>query len=60
MDDKKILHAKGLYVTAPNELQWLDEVLPSSLGPTDVLLQTRTGSISIGSELPLILPVHEL
>jgi len=53
MDDKKILHAKGLYVTAPNELQWLDEVLPSSLGPTDVLLQTRTGSISIGSELPL-------
>ncbi len=46
----KSVHAKGLYITAANQLQWLDEVFPS-LGPHDVLVQTRTGSISIGSEL---------
>ncbi len=50
--DMKNLRAKSLYLTAAARLQWLDETLPA-LGPYDVLLQTRTGSISIGSELPL-------
>ncbi len=52
MRDIKALRAKSLYLTAPEQLQWLDEDLPP-LGPQEVLLQTCAGSISIGSEIPL-------
>ncbi len=46
------LRAQKLLLTSPKCLQWLPAVLPP-LGAHDVLVQTRTGAISIGSELPL-------
>lgn len=42
---------KSLFLTAPRQLAWISEELPS-IAPQDVLVQTRTGAISIGSELP--------
>src|SRR5947209_13308682 len=44
--------SQNLLLTAAKRLQWISEELPPS-GPQDVLVQTRTGAISIGSELPL-------
>lgn len=44
--------AERLYLTAPRSLAWITEDLPP-IGPHDVLVQTRAGAISIGSELPL-------
>lgn len=41
-----------LYLLAPKCLAWVPEDLPV-LGAHDVLVQTRAGAISIGSELPL-------
>ncbi len=41
-----------LCLTASRSLAWITEEL-QPLGPQDVLVQTRTGAISIGSELPL-------
>jgi alcohol dehydrogenase len=40
-----------LLLTDARHLEWIAEELPQ-LGPHDVLVQTRTGAISIGSELP--------
>src|SRR5205814_5841187 len=48
----KDLRAQKLLLTSPKCLQWIPAVLPP-LGAHDVLVQTRTGAISIGSELPL-------
>lgn len=48
----KNLTARSLLLAAPGHLHWADETLPP-LDPHDVLVQTRTGAISIGSELPL-------
>ncbi|GAC1482209.1 MAG: alcohol dehydrogenase catalytic domain-containing protein [Ktedonobacteraceae bacterium] len=44
--------AERLYLIAPEKLIWISEDLPP-VGPHDVLVQTRVGAISIGSELPL-------
>lgn len=41
-----------LFLMAPGYLAWLTEELPP-LGPQDVLVQTCTTAISIGSELPM-------
>ena len=41
-----------LCLIAPRSLAWITEELPP-VGPHDVLVQTRAGAISIGSELPL-------
>ena len=46
------LRARSLLLTAPKHLQWTAEALPP-LDAHAVLIQTRTGAISIGSELPL-------
>jgi len=46
------LKARSLLLASPGHLQWMAEVLPT-LDAHDVLVQTRTGAISIGSELPL-------
>lgn len=43
--------ARSLLLTAPQHLEWVSAELPP-LGAYDVLVQTRTGAISIGSELP--------
>jgi alcohol dehydrogenase len=48
----KDLRAQKLLLTSPKYLQWIPAVLPP-LGTHDVLVQTCTGAISIGSELPL-------
>jgi len=48
----KDLKAQKLLLTSPRHLQWFPVELPP-LGPHDVLVQTRTGAISIGSELPI-------
>ncbi|MHB8597924.1 MAG: zinc-dependent alcohol dehydrogenase [Ktedonobacteraceae bacterium] len=44
--------AECLCLTAPRSLAWITEELPP-VGPQEVLVQTRAGAISIGSELPL-------
>jgi len=44
-------YAQSLYLTAPQTLDWQDEVLPA-LGSHDVLLETLYGSVSLGTELP--------
>ena len=41
-----------LCLIAPRSLAWITEELPP-VAPHDVLVQTRAGAISIGSELPL-------
>src|SRR5947209_3618603 len=44
--------ARSLLLTAPGQLEWVAETL-LPLDSYDVLVETRTGAISIGSELPL-------
>jgi alcohol dehydrogenase len=46
------INAQSLYLTSPRQLQWITEEIPS-LRNHDVLVRTTTGTISIGSELPL-------
>jgi alcohol dehydrogenase len=46
------MHTHSLLLTAPGQLEWIFEDL-SPLQPHDVLIQTTTGAISIGSELPM-------
>jgi alcohol dehydrogenase len=46
------LSTQKLLLTAPRRLQWITEKLPP-LGAHEVLIQTRTGAMSIGSELPV-------
>jgi len=43
--------SRSLLVTGPRHLAWEERTLPS-LGAHDVLVETRAGAISIGSELP--------
>ncbi len=45
-------HAESLLLHGPRELRWTTEALPP-LGPDDVLIETRAGAISGGTELPL-------
>lgn len=42
---------RSLRLIAPQQLAWTSETLPP-LGPHDLLLETQTGAISIGTELP--------
>lgn len=46
--------ARSLLLTAPHTLEWVEETLPEPHGD-EVLVQTTSGAISIGSELPLYL-----
>ena len=46
--------AQLLLLQAPRQLAWVCEPLPD-LGPHDLLPHTRTGAISLGTELPLYL-----
>jgi alcohol dehydrogenase len=43
--------SSSLMLTVPRRLQWVREVLPEP-GPEDVLIQTTSGAISVGSEIP--------
>jgi alcohol dehydrogenase len=43
---------RSLLLHAPHQLVWETETLPP-LGPRDLLVRTRAGAISIGTELPL-------
>jgi alcohol dehydrogenase len=46
-----MLVSSSLLLTAPRTLQWTQEVLPDP-GPEDVAIQTTSGAISSGSEIP--------
>jgi len=46
------MRRQSLLLTAPRQLEWTSEDLPP-LQPHEILIQTNTGAISIGSELPL-------
>lgn len=52
--DNRYISARSLLLAAPQRLEWVSMVLPP-LGARDVLVQTRTGAISTGSELPYYL-----
>ncbi|MEM8529394.1 MAG: zinc-binding alcohol dehydrogenase [Chloroflexota bacterium] len=41
----------SLLLTAPRQITWFTEELPPP-GPQDILVRTRTGAISVGTELP--------
>ena len=43
--------SRSLQLLAPGQLAWVPETLPP-LGPHDLLLETQTRAISIGTELP--------
>ena len=45
------MQRRSLLLTAPKTLEWLTETLPP-LQPHEVLVQTTSGAISIGAELP--------
>jgi alcohol dehydrogenase len=45
------MHRRSLLLTAPRDLRWVSEPLPP-LGPDDILVATRSGAISLGTELP--------
>ncbi len=45
-------HCESLLLIAPEQLAWVAEDLPP-IGERDVLVETRAGAISIGTELPL-------
>lgn len=45
------MQRRSLLLIAPKQLQWITETLPP-LQPDEVLVQTTTGAISIGAELP--------
>ena len=46
------MHNNSLLLIAPKHLEWIAEEIPP-LQPDEVLIQTKAGAISIGSELPL-------
>ena len=46
------MHSQSLLLTAPGQLEWVMEDLPS-LQPHEVIIQTTMSAISIGSELPI-------
>src|SRR5437667_2721189 len=46
------MHRQSLLLTTPWQLEWVIEDLPL-LEPYKILIQTTTGAISIGSELPI-------
>jgi alcohol dehydrogenase len=48
------MEACSLLLTGPRQLEWVHETLPV-LKPDELLVQTTSGAISIGSELPIYL-----
>lgn len=46
------LRSRSLMLMAPERLEWAERDLPA-LGPVDLLVETRAGAISLGTELPL-------
>lgn len=46
------MHNHSLLLTAPKRLEWIAEEIPP-LQANEVLIQTTSGAISIGSELPI-------
>ena len=53
VDEERIaVRADSLLLLAPGQLEWIPEALPP-LDAHEVLIQTRIGAISIGTELPL-------
>src|SRR6266511_3793935 len=51
--------SRSLMLVAPRRVEWILEPLPR-LGPSDVLLKTVAGSISIGTEVPQYLGTARL
>src|SRR5438309_112612 len=49
-----MLQQRSLLLHAPRQLAWVADTLPP-LGSHDLLLRTRAGAISIGTELPIYL-----
>lgn len=49
--DKTAMKCRSLLLTAPRQLSWEETDLPE-VQDNDVVIQTRAGAISIGSELP--------
>ena len=45
------MQSRSLYLHGARRLVWMTEALPP-LGPDDVLLETTSGAISVGAELP--------
>jgi alcohol dehydrogenase len=50
---------RSLILTGPRQLAWIEEALPA-LDAHDVLIETRAGAVSIGSELPLYVGMARL
>ncbi len=48
------MRRSSLLLTKPRHLEWIEEDLPP-LQPSEVLVQTTAGAISIGTELPQFL-----
>ncbi|MBD0323982.1 MAG: hypothetical protein ICV72_11445 [Aldersonia sp.] len=46
------MHGRSLMLVAPRRLVWTTDDVPS-LGSGELLIETRTGAVSIGTELPL-------
>lgn len=46
------MHTKSLLLVAPHRLEWVEQKLPP-LAAGEILVETRAGAVSIGSELPL-------
>lgn len=46
------MQRRSLVLTGPRQLAWVEEQLPP-VGPPDILVATRLGAISIGTEVPL-------
>ncbi|MFN8513907.1 MAG: zinc-binding dehydrogenase [Chloroflexia bacterium] len=45
------MQRRSLLLISPRELRWVEETLPPP-GPGEILVATRTGAISLGTELP--------
>ena len=45
------MRVKSMMLTAPQQIAWIDEELREP-GPHEVLVETLSGAISIGTELP--------
>src|SRR5690242_2886420 len=45
------MNSRALLLMAPGYLRWVEEELPP-IGPDDLLIETRAGAVSIGTELP--------
>ncbi|MBO0778866.1 MAG: zinc-binding dehydrogenase [Ktedonobacteraceae bacterium] len=51
MSTRQFITRRSLVLTAPRRLEWIAEKLPTP-GENEVLVRTRAGAISMGTELP--------